>query len=89
MTTAERTWIPTVEAAKRLGVSVRTLHRRVADESIVPAVRMPGKTGPMMFDPDYIDQVRSVGVSTAELPDTSGCPGGSATSRASLSEADQ
>lgn len=47
--------IPGAEAAKRLGVSIRTLNRRVAQGAIVPAAEAPGIRGARLYDADEID----------------------------------
>lgn len=46
--------ISTGEAATRLGVSIRTIHRLVRDGELAPAVKFPGKTGGFMFDEDEV-----------------------------------
>lgn len=40
----------TTEAAERLGVSVRTVHRLVARGNLTPAGKLPGDTGAYLFD---------------------------------------
>lgn len=39
----------TTEAAERLGVSVRTIHRLVARGHLTPATKLPGSTGAYLF----------------------------------------
>lgn len=39
----------TTEAAERLGVSVRTIHRLVARGHLAPAAKLPGSTGAYLF----------------------------------------
>lgn len=41
--------ISTAQAAKRLDVNPRTVLRLAADGSLPPALRMPGRTGALLF----------------------------------------
>lgn len=47
--------IGTSEAARRLRVERSTLLRWVQLGRLTPALKLPGQTGSMLFDPDYID----------------------------------
>ncbi len=49
--------IPTAEAARRLGCHVRTVHRLVAAGTLIPAAKIPGRTGAMMFHAADVDRV--------------------------------
>ena len=42
--------IGTSAAAELLGVSVRTVHRMVAQGMLTPAGKLPGNTGAYLFD---------------------------------------
>lgn len=44
------TTVGTTEAAATLGVSVRTVHRMVAQGMLSPAGKLPGHTGAYLFD---------------------------------------
>lgn len=46
--------IGTHEAATRLAVSVRTVHRLVAHGRLTPAAKVPGATGAYLFHPDHV-----------------------------------
>ena len=50
--------ISTAEAAKQLGVSVRTLNRMADDGRITPAGKAPGLRGAYMYDQAEIERVR-------------------------------
>lgn len=45
------------EAAKLLGIAKRTVHQRVAYGRLVPTIKYPGKTGPVLFDRSYIEAI--------------------------------
>ncbi len=47
----------TVQVARRLGKSVRTVHRMV-DTGRLPATRVPGYKGPLLFDRAEVERVR-------------------------------
>lgn len=47
--------IGTTEAAQRLGVDRSTFFRWVQTGKVQPAVKMPGRTGALLFDPADID----------------------------------
>lgn len=47
--------IGTTEAAKRKGVDRSTFFRWVQLGHIKPAMKLPGKTGAMLFDPAEVD----------------------------------
>lgn len=49
--------LTTTQAAERRGVSVRTIHRAVADGRLEPAAKIPGSTGTYLFDPAVVDRV--------------------------------
>lgn len=42
--------IPTKQAAKLLGVDVRTVHRMVDSGRLTPTLKIPGRTGACLFD---------------------------------------
>jgi len=50
--------IPTKQAAERLGVDVRTLHRYVAKRRIHPAIKVPGYKGAFLFAEDEVERLR-------------------------------
>lgn len=49
------TLIPTAEVAKALGVHVGTVSRMVAGKQLVPAYKIPGRTGAYLFDPADVE----------------------------------
>lgn len=49
--------IPTAQAAKMLGVDVRTVHRMVHDGRLLPALKVPGLTGAWLFDQAAVERV--------------------------------
>lgn len=51
------TLLTTREAASRLGVSVQTISRWVAEEKLRPALKAPGIRGPLFFRQEDVDQV--------------------------------
>lgn len=53
--------ISTAEAAKRLRVTTRSI-QRWAGEGLIPAMKMPGRTGAFVFTPDAIEAVRLDGL---------------------------
>lgn len=42
--------IPTQQVARLLGVNVRTVHRMVDDGRLTAAIKVPGRTGALLFD---------------------------------------
>jgi predicted site-specific integrase-resolvase len=50
--------IGTTEAAQRKGVDRSTFFRWVQLGHISPVMRLPGKTGAMLFDPSEVDALR-------------------------------
>lgn len=42
--------IPTAEAAQILRVDVRTVHRMADDGRLTPALKIPGRTGALLFE---------------------------------------
>lgn len=48
--------IGSAEACERLGIDRSTLTRRVARGEITPAQKLPGETGPFLFEPAEIDR---------------------------------
>jgi excisionase family DNA binding protein len=46
----------TAEAARKLGVSVRTVHRLVAAGKLKTALKLPGDTGAYLFHPRDLDR---------------------------------
>lgn len=45
------------ETAARLRIDVSTLSRWVKDGRLTPAMRLPGKSGPMLFDPADVERL--------------------------------
>jgi excisionase family DNA binding protein len=45
-------FLTSTQLAERLGVDRTTISRRVEAGTIKPAVKLPGKTGAWLFDPD-------------------------------------
>ena len=50
------TLLTTREAASRLGVSVQTVSRWVAEEKLRPALKAPGIRGPLFFRVEDVDK---------------------------------
>lgn len=50
--------LTTKEAATALGVSVRTINRWVEVGKLPVASKLPGRTGPRLFEPGVIELVR-------------------------------
>jgi len=46
------------EVAQRLGCSVRTVHRLVISEDLIPAQKLPGPNGAFLFDPTVVEMFR-------------------------------
>ena len=70
MPTAEA--LPTTEAARRLGVSRRTLTRMVRSGVLRPVLKAPGLKGAYFFDPAEIDRVAAEGAQLAEVGERRG-----------------
>jgi predicted site-specific integrase-resolvase len=51
--------LPTAEAAQIIGVDASTLSRWVASGRISVALKINGKTGPMLFTPAEVERVRA------------------------------
>lgn len=51
--------IGTTEAAKRKGVDRSTFFRWVQLKRIEPVMKLPGKTGAMLFDPAEVDALET------------------------------
>jgi excisionase family DNA binding protein len=51
------TLLTTREAASRVGVSVQTISRWVAEEKLTPALKAPGIRGPLFFRVEDVDRV--------------------------------
>lgn len=47
--------VGTAEVAEALGCNVRTVVRMVQSGSLEPSVKMPGRTGAYLFDPETVD----------------------------------
>lgn len=47
--------LPSVEVCERLNIDRSTLSRWVQIGRITPAMRLPGKTGSMLFSPEDVD----------------------------------
>ncbi len=50
--------VPTAEVARRLGCDVRTVHRMVAAGRLSPVTKLPGRTGPYLFDAAEVSSLR-------------------------------
>ena len=50
--------LPTAEAARVLGVDVRTIHRWVEVGRITPALKYPGLRGPYLFTAAEVERVQ-------------------------------
>lgn len=48
--------LTTAEAADKLGCSASTI-RRLVRSGVIEAVKLPGRTGPFLFDPEVIDAI--------------------------------
>jgi predicted DNA-binding transcriptional regulator AlpA len=46
------------EVAQRLGCSVRTVHRLVVSQQLIPAQKLPGPNGAFLFDPVVVQMVQ-------------------------------
>ena len=46
------------EVAARLGCSVRTVHRLVTSDQLIPAQKLPGPNGAFLFDPNVVEMFR-------------------------------
>jgi hypothetical protein len=46
------------EVAVLLGCSIRTVHRLVASEALIPAQKLPGPNGAFLFDSNAVDAFR-------------------------------
>ncbi|NUP83864.1 MAG: helix-turn-helix domain-containing protein [Nonomuraea sp.] len=51
--------IPTAHVAELLQVDVRTVHRMADDGRLTPAVKVPGRTGALLFDKNEVEQLRA------------------------------
>lgn len=51
--------IPTAEVARILRVDVRTVHRMADDGRLTPILKIPGRTGPYLFDPAEVEAYRN------------------------------
>lgn len=50
--------ITTAEAARTLGVSVRTVHRMVNAGTLTPTMKLPGSTGAYLLDSAEVENVK-------------------------------
>jgi len=50
-----KTLLSSTEVARRLGVSIKTVHRLARAGQIPGAQKLPGRTGAFIFDPDMLD----------------------------------
>lgn len=55
---ATQSLITTADAAQMLGVHVATVSRMVASGRLVPAIKVPGKTGAFLFHPEDVAALR-------------------------------
>lgn len=46
----------TKQVAERLGRTPNLVHWLVKKERLLPAVKLPGKTGAMLFDPEVVEE---------------------------------
>lgn len=51
--------LATRQVADALGIDVSTISRWVKEGRISPAMRLPGKTGAMLFTPKDVERLRS------------------------------
>lgn len=51
-------FVTTAQAAERIGCSVRTVMRLIHADTLHPAMKIGGGTGPYLFDPAEVEQVR-------------------------------
>ena len=56
MSNSDYRLISTREVAEQRGLSVITIGRHVRKGWIVPVMKLPGKTGAYLFDPDVIEE---------------------------------
>jgi hypothetical protein len=52
------TLVTSPEVATQLGVSVRTVHRLVTSNQLIPAMKLPGPNGAFLFDPTVVEMYR-------------------------------
>jgi len=50
--------LTTNEAAARLGISVQKVHRTAEQLGLLPALKLPGRTGAKMWTPSDVELVR-------------------------------
>ena len=50
--------LTTNEAAARLGISVQKVHRTADQLGLVPALKLPGRTGAKMWTPNDVEAIR-------------------------------
>jgi excisionase family DNA binding protein len=50
--------ITSPQVAQHLGVSLRTVHRLVADGKLAPAQQLPGPNGAFLFDQSAVEALR-------------------------------
>ena len=53
------------QVAALLGCSIRTVHRLVTSEDLIPAQKLPGPNGAFLFDPNVVEMFRRQKNSTA------------------------
>jgi excisionase family DNA binding protein len=51
--------ITSPQVAQHLGVSLRTVHRLVADGKLTPAQQLPGPNGAFLFDQAAVEVLRA------------------------------
>lgn len=54
---SKRDLLTSAETAERLGIDRGTLTRWVQAGRIEPAMKLPGKNGPALFDPAAVDEL--------------------------------
>lgn len=52
--------IPTAQVAEILRVDVRTVHRMAEDGRLPIAVKVPGRTGALLFDRSMVERLAAV-----------------------------
>ncbi|WP_058234152.1 helix-turn-helix domain-containing protein [Devriesea agamarum] len=49
--------LSTTQVAERLGITRNTVLQRLATDRLVPAMKLPGRTGAYLFDPAVIESI--------------------------------
>lgn len=56
------------QVAQRLNVSLRTVHRLVSNDKLIPAQQLPGPNGAYLFDQAAVDAIRGTLRSRSSAP---------------------